>query len=81
VNKSTFISAENIPVIFEGLSFNLMTMRVILPDGTPLRKEQFKVLYGGYTYALDFSNEHTTRDAWRAFTNNMAFRPPFVKPR
>lgn len=78
MNGSTFISAEQLPEVFAGLSFKLSTMRVILPDGTPLTRAQFKVLYGGYTYALDRSNERTTRDAWRAFTDNHAFRPPFV---
>lgn len=78
MNNSTFVSAEQLASVFAGCSFKLSTMRVILPDGTPVNRAQFKVLYGGYTYALDCNNERTTRDAWRAFTENHAFRPPFV---
>lgn len=78
VTGSTFISAHLIPVIFEGLKFNLEKMRVVLPDGTLLDKARFDVMFGGYTYVLDINNERTTRSAWRAFTANSAYRPPIV---
>lgn len=78
MNDCRFICAEILPEVFKGLSFKLSTMRVILADGTPLTKAQFKVLFGGYTFALDRYNIRTTRDAWRAFTGNEAYRPPFV---
>ena len=76
--ESRFISAQDVPVLFAGCSFKLATMRVILPDGRALNRSQFKVLFGGYTFALDQNNERTTRSAWRAFTANAAFRPPII---
>jgi hypothetical protein len=78
VTGSTFVGAHLIPVVFEGLKFNLAKMRVELPDGTLLDKARFDVLFGGYTYVLDVNNERTTRSAWRAFTQSQAYRPHIV---
>lgn len=78
MNESRFIAADALAELFAGCVFKLSTMRVILPDGRALNRAQFKVLFGGYTFALDNLNERTTRDAWRAFTDNAAFRPPIV---
>ena len=75
---TTFVSAQDLAPLFAGCSFKLSTMRVILPDGRALNRAQFKVLFGGLTFALDHNNERTTRDAWRAFTDNQAFRPPII---
>ena len=77
-NESRFISAEQIPVLFAGLAFNLEKMRVVLPNGQLLKKSQFDVLFGGYAFALDHNNERTTQSAWKAFTANHAFRPPII---
>lgn len=76
MTNGQFIGAGALAVIFDGLSFDLEKMRVVLPDGRLLNKARFDVLYGGYSYALDVNNERTTRSAWRAFTANEAFRPP-----
>lgn len=78
MNNATFIAADQLSELFAGCSFKLATMRVILPDGRALNRSQFKVLFGGHTFALDRENIRTTRDAWRAFTDNEAFRPPIV---
>lgn len=78
VTGSTFVGAHQIPVIFEGLKFNLEKMRVVMPDGRLLDRARFDVLFGGYTYVLDITNERTTRSAWRAFTANEAYRPPIA---
>jgi hypothetical protein len=71
-----FVSAENVPILFAGLSFNLTKMRIVFPDGRLLKKSQFEVLFGGYSFALDVRNERVTRSAWKAFTQNEAYRPP-----
>ena len=78
MSNSTFILAESVSELFAGYSFDLAKMRVILPDGRALNRSQFKVLFGGLTFALDHENIRTTRDAWRAFTDNEAFRPPII---
>ena len=78
MNESRFIAAHALAEIFDGLSFDLAKMRVVLADGRLLNKAQFDVLFGGYTFVLDQNNERTTRSAWRAFTANAAFRPPII---
>jgi hypothetical protein len=78
MNDCRFVSAENLAIVFAGLSFNLPKMRVVLPDGSLLDKARFNVLYGGCTYVLDQHNARITRNAWRAFTDNEAFRPPII---
>jgi len=78
MNGRTFVLAEELPTLFAGMAFRLSTMRVVLPDGRELKRSQFKVLFGGLTFALDRENVRTTRDAWRAFTDNQAFRPPII---
>ncbi|HNC91842.1 MAG TPA: hypothetical protein PL000_23210 [Anaerolineales bacterium] len=78
MTNSTFVAAQDLPQVFAGYSFRLSDMKVILTDGTALRRSQFKVLFGGLTFALDRNNEKITRDAWRAFIDNAAFRPPIV---
>ena len=52
--------------------------RVLTPKGSLLKPEQFKTLYGGYTFAMDAQNERTVRNAWEAFTENQAVRFPKV---
>ena len=46
--------------------------RVMMPDGSFLRQEQFKVKFGGMVYALDATNDKTTKNAWEAFTESQA---------
>lgn len=47
--------------------------RIWTPDGSMLKPEQFKASYGGYLFAMDLSNEKTTRNAWEAFTESNGF--------
>ena len=65
--------------MFEGFVYIEEQHRVLIPDGTILKPEQFKVKFGGFTFHLDSSNEKTTRDAWEAFTQNQAYICPKVK--
>jgi len=57
---------------FEGCYFVNDEAGVFIPDGSILKKEQFKVRYGGYTFWLDSNGEKTTRDAYEAFTLSQA---------
>lgn len=47
--------------------------RIYTPDGSLLKPEQFKASYGGYVFALDVTNEKTTRNAWEVFTESQAY--------
>lgn len=50
--------------------------RIITPDGALLKHDQFKSMYGGHVFALDSTNNKTTRNAWEAFTESQAVNFP-----
>lgn len=76
VTGNTFLSPEEQRNTFNGCVYVLNQNRILVPGGHLLKKEQFKVTYGGYTFAMDTLNERTTRDAWEAFTESQALRAP-----
>jgi hypothetical protein len=53
--------------------------RVYTPRGSLLKSEQFKATYGGFTFALDATNDKTTKNAWEAFTESQAVRWPMAE--
>lgn len=76
VQGSTFLSVEDQLRLFAGCVYIRDLHKVLTPGGKLLKSEQFKVLFGGYTFPLDTANERVTRDAWEAFTQSQAFRCP-----
>ncbi len=62
--------------LFAGCVYVSSIHRVFTPRGTLLKQEQFRVTYGGYIFAIDSTNEKTTKNAWEAFTESQAFRFP-----
>jgi hypothetical protein len=76
VSGSTFVGNDDQVELFAGCVYIQDIHRVLVPGGQLLKSEQFKVMYGGYTFTLDNANEKTTRDAWEAFTQSQAFRAP-----
>lgn len=76
VEGSTFLSCDQQRVIFTGCVYVTDAHRILIPGGALLKPEQFKVMYGGYTFAMDTVNEKTTRDAWEAFTQSQGHRNP-----
>lgn len=48
--------------------------RALVPGGSLMKPEQFKVHYGGYKFQLDIRNEKTTRDAWEAWTQSQVYK-------
>jgi hypothetical protein len=51
--------------------------RVVTPMGI-LKPESFKVMYGGFEFALDGQNDKVGKDAWEAFSNNRGVEFPKV---
>lgn len=76
VTGSTFANNDEQLRLFAGCVYIQDSHKVLVPGGTTLKPEQFKVAYGGYTFTMDTANEKTTRDAWEAFTQSQAFRCP-----
>lgn len=78
VEGATFVNTEQQLEIFAGCVYIKDSHRVLVPGGSMLKPDQFKVAYGGYTFTMDNANERTSRDAWEAFTQSQAFRCPRV---
>lgn len=76
VTGQTFLTPESQKEIFAGCVYVQDRHRVLVPGGALLRPEQFRALFGGFTFAMDHVNERVTRNAWEAFTESQALRPP-----
>lgn len=64
--------------IFDRCVYVLDAHKILMPGGNMLKPEQFRVVFGGYTFPLDPGNERQTRNAWECFTESQAFRAPRV---
>ena len=64
---------------FKGCVYVIKTHRVLRPNGTFVSPDQFKVIYGGYDFAMDSANQKSTRCAWEAFTKSRAINFPIVE--
>ena len=76
VSGTTFLNNEQQLELFAGCIYIQDAHRILVPGGSMLKPEQFRVAYGGYTFTMDNANEKTTRDAWEAFTQSQAYRCP-----
>lgn len=76
VTGETWLSAEEQMKIFAGCVYVCNLHRVLVPGGHLLKPDQFKVMYGGYSFPMDPQNERVVRNAWEAFTESQSFRAP-----
>lgn len=65
-----FFGINQVMEHFAGCVYVADAHRILTPNGSMLKTEQFNSMYGGYTFAMDDSGEKTTRKAWEAFTEN-----------
>lgn len=71
----------NVPqqsILFEGCVYVADENRILTPGGYLRNQEQFKVLYGGYLFAMDNENEKESKNSWEAFTQSRAISFPKV---
>jgi len=73
-----FMSAHQQLDYFKGCVYITQNHGILTPNGMVLKPDQFKAVYGGYTFALDAMNEKVTKSAWEAFIDNQAVRFPKV---
>lgn len=64
--------------LFAGVTYITDTHRALIPGGHVLKPEQFRVVFGGYSFQMDANNEKMTRDAWEAFTQSQILVHPKV---
>lgn len=71
-----FVASHQLPELFKGCVYVIKAHAAVIPGNTALIKpDRFDVLYGGYTFGLDQTNERTTKRAWEAWTLNQVARP------
>ncbi|MHC4647537.1 MAG: phage NrS-1 polymerase family protein [Planctomycetota bacterium] len=81
VSGFQFLAVDQQLAYFRDMVYVQDQHRIMTPEGTLLKPEQFKSTYGGYVFSLDAQNDKTTRNAWEAFTESQAIRHPKVHGR
>lgn len=76
VTGDTFLSAAAQTAVFEGCVYVMDAHRALVPGGHLYKPDQFKAMFGGYTFAMDARNERTCRNAWEAFTESQVLKAP-----
>ena len=76
VTGSVYASPERQIEMFRGCSYVCDRHSVLVPGGYLLRPDQFRVMFGGYTFVMDLDGERTSRDPWEAFSQSQALRAP-----
>jgi hypothetical protein len=76
VTGSTYLDPAQQISMFTGCTYVCDKHAVLTPGGYLLKPEQFRVMYGGYTFLMDLENARTSRDAWEAFSQSQAYRSP-----
>lgn len=76
VTGATFLTPTQQMELFHGCVYVIDRHEVLVPGGDLLDAARFKVKYGGYTFAMDNENQRTVRNAFEAFTESQALRPP-----
>jgi hypothetical protein len=76
VTGSTFLGVDQQLQLFKGCVYVTDRHCVLVPGGTLLKPDQFRVRYGGFSFPMDPGNERVIRNAWECFTESQAFRAP-----
>lgn len=78
VSGQTLLFPELQVQLFQGCVYVRNVHRILVPGGDLLRPEQFRAMYGGYSFVMDPNNERTVRNAFEAFTESQCLRTPRV---
>jgi hypothetical protein len=77
-SDNTFLTADEIVKHFEGCVYISSENRVFCPDGSIVKPDVFRVLYGGKMFKMDLANRKVEPDAYKAFTQSQIFKCPMV---
>lgn len=76
VTGGTYLSTDQQIDLFKGCVYVTDEHRILVPGGVMLKPDQFRVIYGGYSFPMDPANERISRNAWECFTESQSFRAP-----
>jgi hypothetical protein len=77
--SNPFVTPDQQKELFAGCVYVQDIFRIMIPGGTFLKPEQFKVHFGGRKWVLDNGNTKIVDDAWQAFTQNQVYKFPQVE--
>ena len=77
--KETFLTVAEQITHFEGCVYVRDLHKVLMPDGTTCKPEQFKATMGGFVFQMMPDNTKPTTNAFEAFTENKVHRFPQVR--
>lgn len=76
VTGETFLNSAEQIALFQGCVYICHGHRVLVPGGHLLKPDQFKVMFGGFSFVLDAHNTRISHNAWEAFVDSQLFRSP-----
>lgn len=74
--KEQYLNIQEMQKHFAGCVYIRDAHRVLIPDGSLLKSEQFNATYGGYYFQMMPDGTKSTRKAWEAFTENPMYHFP-----
>lgn len=76
IEGSTYSNVSDQMIQFAGCTYVFDENRILTQGGLLLKSEQFRVLFGGYSFVMSAENDRTSRDAYEAFTQSQAIKHP-----
>jgi len=76
VSGDRYLSAPAQMNLFKGCVYVSALHRILVEGGYLLKPDQFRAVFGGYSFPMDPANERVVRDAYEAFTQSQCFRFP-----
>lgn len=76
VTGQTFLGADEQIKMFNGCCYISEAHRIFAPDGHLYRHDQFRALFGGYSFPMDGEGKRVSRDAWECFTESQLVHFP-----
>ena len=76
--ESPYLNSVAQRTLFAGCVYIQEGCRALVPGGSILKPDQFRVHFGRRTFIMDARNERTSRDAWEAFTQSQIINHPCV---
>jgi hypothetical protein len=64
---------------FAGCVYITGQNKALIPVGTMMKPEAFRIRFGGFIFNMDANNEKTTRDAWEAWTQSQVHQCVIVE--
>jgi len=71
-----FLSPHQQLTYFKDCCYVAREHGILIPNGILLKPDQFKAVYGGYSFSINAENIHPTKNPWEAFLDNQAVRFP-----